>query len=180
MRQYYYVIATLPLLRFEDAPPIEIEDLYYSCRDNIRDDDLELVQSASLEPRDDRGFEVLRQWYIWETSLRNELVRQRSQKQGVDAEGYLREGEIVPGISDIAKDALSQDSPLDAEDLLDRARWMKLEELEVGHYFDLARLLVYTLKLHLLRRRSLFKVELGKEMFGEIYEHIREDIQNAE
>lgn len=180
MRQYYYVIATLPLLSFEDSPPFEMEDLYYSCRDNIREDDLELIQSVSLEPRDDRGFEVLRQWYIWEGSLRNELVKLRSQKLGEESDRYLREGEIVPGIPETAREAFSQESPLEGENLLDRARWQKLEELEVGHYFDLAKLVVYTLKLQLLKRRSFFREELGGEMFAATYGHIREDIQNAE
>jgi hypothetical protein len=174
------MIATLPLLKFEDLPPLEMEDLYYSCRDNIREDDLELVQSASLEPGENLDCEVLGQWYTWERSLRNELVRLRSQKLGEESDRFLREGEIVPGLSETAREAFSQDSPLEAENILDRARWLKLEELEVGHYFDLVKLVIYTLKLKLLKRRSFFREESGREMFEEIYGHIREDIQNAE
>lgn len=180
MRQYYYVIASLPFLQLDYAPPMEIEDLYYSCRNNINDEDLALLQSVDLEPGDSLGNEFLEKWYSWESSLRNELVQLRAQKQGIEVERYRREGEFIPGTPEIAKTAFSQDSPLTAEENLDQARWNKLDEFEVGHDFDLVKLLIYSLKLQLLQRRSRFTHELGSQKFGEIYEHVREDIQNAE
>ncbi len=179
MRQYYYVIATLPLLQPDDKPPLTLDELYYSCRGNINDDDLNLLKTASLEPSHDYGTEILKKWYTWETSLRNELVKLRSQKRGVESEKYKREGDVIPGIAETAREAVNQDSPLAGEELLNKARWTFLDELEVGHYFDTAKLLVYALKLQLLHRRSKFTTEQGKEKFEHIYQHIREDIESA-
>lgn len=180
MRQYYYMIASLPLLKSDSPPPFDIEDLFYSCRGNIKDSDLTLLETVSLEPGDSAGNEMLERWYDWETSLRNELVRLRSQRKAADSDKYLREGDVFPGVPEVAREAFTQESPLSAEEILNRARWAKLEELEVGHYFDMVKLMVYTLKLQLLQRQSRFTKELGQEKFGAVYDQIHEDIQNAE
>ncbi|MCF7913892.1 MAG: DUF2764 domain-containing protein [Spirochaetaceae bacterium] len=179
MRQYYYVIATLPLLQFEDKPPLTLDELYYSCRGNIDADDLALLETVSLEPGAAQGNELLEKWYTWETSLRNELVKLRSQKIGVESEKYRREGEVIPGIPETAREAANQDSPLAGEQILNKARWTFLEELEVGHYFDLVKLMLYALKLQLLHRRSKFTTEQGREKFEQIYQHVRKDIESA-
>ncbi|HDQ13827.1 MAG TPA: DUF2764 family protein, partial [Sediminispirochaeta sp.] len=174
MRQYYYMIASLPLLEYNSPPPLDLEQLYYSCKNNIQQDDLDLISDIRLHmPEETASKEpTLRKWLDWERSLRNELVRLRGQKQGVESERYLREGEFVPDTVLSAREAFSQDSPLEGEEVLNRARWNKLEELEVGHHFDLVKLLVYVLKLHLLLRRSHFTTEKGREKFEEIYAHI--------
>ena len=179
MRQYYYVIATLPLLQFDDKPPLTLDELYYMSRGNIASEDLSLLQTVSLEPGETYGNELLEKWYSWETSLRNELIKIRSQKLGIESEKYQREGYVIAGIAETAREAANQDSPLAGEELLNRARWNFLEELEVGHYFDLFKLMVYALKLQLLLRRSKFTTEQGREKFEQIYQHIREDIESA-
>jgi len=180
VRQYYYTIASLPLLKSDSIPPLDIDDLYYTCRGNIHDSDFSLLKTISLEPGDAGRVDFLQKWYGWETSLRNELVRLRSQKRNTDTEKHLREGDVYPGLSDLAREAFSQDSPLTAEEILNRARWSKLEELEVGHYFDMVKLMVYALKLQLLQRQNRFTDKLGREKFDAVYEQIHEDIQNAE
>lgn len=179
MRQYYYVIATLPLLQYDDKPPLTLEELYYACRGNISNEDLELLQTVSLGPSRTYGNELLEKWYTWETSLRNELLKIRCQKLGIESEKYRREGQVVPGIAETAREAANQDSPLSGEELLNKARWTFLEELESGHYFDLFKLMIYALKLQLLHRRSKFTAEQGRENFDQIYQHIREDIESA-
>lgn len=179
MRQYYYVIATLPLLQYDDKPPLTLDELYYACRDNINREDLELLQTVSLEPPRTYGTGLLEKWYTWETSLRNELLKIRSQKLGIESEKYRREGDVTPGMADTAREAANQDSPLSGEELLNKARWTYLDELESGHYFDLYKLMVYALKLQLLHRRSTFTAEQGRENFEQIYQHIREDIESA-
>jgi hypothetical protein len=173
------VIATLPLLQHDDKPPLTLEELYYACRGNISDEDLGLLQTVSLEPSRTYGNELLEKWYTWETSLRNELLKIRSQKLGTEAEKYRREGDVIPGIAETAREAANQDSPLSGEELLNKARWTFLEELESGHYFDLFKLMIYALKLQLLHRRSKFTAEQGRENFDQIYQHIREDIESA-
>ena len=48
---------------------------------------------------------------------------------------------------------------------MNRGRWQFLEDIELGHDFDLERLLVYSIKLQLLERRESLTVEKGEERF---------------
>lgn len=179
MRRYYYTISTLPLLSFEESAPFDLTQLYYMCRGNIAEEDLEILMGAGLEPKEYSSFAPLARWYEWETALRNELVTYRAQRLGWETDRYLREGEVVTGVFDVARNAASQESPLQAEELLLRARWNFLDELETGHFFELTNLVVFALKLQLLMRKELFTQERGEENFQEIYRTVREDIQSA-
>jgi hypothetical protein len=72
----------------------------------------------------------------------------------------------------VAREAYAQDSPLQAEDTLNRARWGYLDELEVGHYFDIEKILVYALRLQVLARKALFDADRGRELFDKVYSEI--------
>ena len=72
-----------------------------------------------------------------------------------------------------AREAFEHDSPLAAEDILNWERWSYLEELELGHYFDTDKVLIYYLKLQLLTRIKSFNKEKGTEKFNNIIENIK-------
>ncbi len=187
MRRYYYTLAGLPMLFFDQAPPFSFDELLYMCRGNIADDDISLLEGLSLEPKNadqeeaqpEESCEALERWYTWERALRNELVNLRAANLAWEAERHRRAGEFETGVLSAAKNAAAQDSPLAAEELLDKARWNFLEELETGKFFELTNLIVYSLKLKILLRRSTFTRENGEEKYGEIYAKIKEDIQSA-
>jgi len=179
VRRYYYTLATLPFLQYEDKAPFSMEEFFAACRENIPAEDLELLERVRLEPADPMGHPFLAEWYGWERALRNELVKLRAGKLGLEVNEYLRSGDYYIGVFDIAREAFSQDSPLDGEAVLNRARWGKIEEMEVGHFFELANLIAFALKLQLLLRKDQFTQEQGREKFDQIYRRIREDIQSA-
>ena len=108
-------------------------------------------------------------WRQWESSLRNQLVGLRAKSKGVEAEPYQVEAPLIAATEQIAREAFDQESPLQAEDILNRARWSYLDELEVVHYFDIEKILVYSLRLQILQRKALFDAEKGSEMFEKIY-----------
>ncbi|MFP4490948.1 MAG: DUF2764 family protein [Spirochaetaceae bacterium] len=185
MRRYYYTVSTLPMLSFDGEAPFSLEEFHEMCRGNIAEEDFARLTEVQLEPNTEKietgesVFEPLAKWWEWETALRNELTGYRSQKLGWEGDAYVREGEVVTGILEVARNAASQESPLQAEELLDRARWDFLDQLETGRFFEFTNLVVYSLKLQLLLRRGLFTRERGEENFQEIYRTVREDIQTA-
>jgi hypothetical protein len=179
VRRYYYTLATLPFLQYEDKAPFSTQELYEACRGNIAEEDLALLEQVRLEPADSLGNPFLAEWYGWELALRNELVKLRAGRLGLDVNEHLRPGEFFTGVFDIAREAFGQDSPLDGEAVLNRARWRKIEEMEVGRFFELANLIAFSLKLQILLRKDQFTREQGREKFDQIYQRIREDIQSA-
>jgi hypothetical protein len=123
---------------------------------------------------------VLQRWRRWEINLRNELVKIRAQKLGVDAYEFIVPSTFMMGTAELAAEASGMINPLEAERFIDRARWSYLEELEVGHYFDVERLVVYALKLQLLERIALHERERGQERFEQIFEKLKEQLNPGE
>jgi len=162
MSQYYYLIATLPMLEFGMKAPFSYEELLARCKEQISDRDLEILK---------RGLNssTSREWKDFDTDLRNEIARARANKKAKDPDKYIRgENYLNPFMAGIAHWAVSQESPKDAELYLDRIRWEKIEELKKSHYFNIDFLIVYALQLQILERWDNINKDGGIQILEEI------------
>ena len=150
---YVYLISSLPALHFEAKPPFSFEAFLSKCRDFIPQKDLEVLKSLRSEELPQPRNQTLIKLSGFETLLRNELVKLRAVRKKIPPEKYLRpNGYSGISIYHIAIAAQRNPSPLEAEKILDQARWDFLDELSLGHYFDLDFLIIYGLKLLILER----------------------------
>ena len=178
MSEYFYVVASLPLLRYDEQPPVTREYFLAACEGNIEPRHFVLVSQAGNENLEDNnhGSPVLESWINREINLRNNLVELRARKKGTDPSTQMRDCPYVPGASQVAQEAYSLDSPLEAEELLGRGRWDFLDQLESGHYFDEEKLVLYSLKLQILERRARWQAERGEAVFRENVSKVKETI----
>lgn len=148
---YIYFIASLPGLDFTGQPPFSLESFLERCDELLPAKDAGLIRGiCSGEPQD---HPAINKWLSFDTTLRNELVRIRSGHRKTEAARYLRpDGYAGTAIYHIALAAQRSHSLLEGEKILDRARWDFLDELLVGHYFDLDFLIIYAYKLLILER----------------------------
>ena len=174
MAQYYYLVASLPLLFYDSERIPSRNEFLDTCRQHISPRHYSLLDSASTTDLQVTvpGCKTLDLWRHWEIALRNELVRLRAKNRSREAQPYLVDSPVLLAPQAIAREAFAQESPLQAEDTLNRARWRYLDELEVGHYFDIDKILVYALRLQILARKALFEAEKGREMFEKVYSEI--------
>lgn len=181
MAQYYYTIASLPMLKLGEKPPYNRMDFLAFCREQLSPDDyLVLEQSAKESLKEKSNNSLLRNYKNWEINLRNELAKLRSLKTKIEAEAYLVQCEEILNLKNSAREAVNQINPLEAENFLAKLRWNFLEESEIGHFFDLEKILVYFLKLQLLEEVwSLNKIK-GEENFTQINKDIEEKIKWGE
>ena len=181
MGQYYFTVASLPDLDFETVPSMGLHDFLTLCRGTVNEHDYEILESARFDGflSEHITYPLLVQWSIFEQSLRNELVKIRAPRLGIDGEKYVKQFMYTTAAAPIARNSVKQDDPERAEAYLDKERWIFLDDLEVGHYFDIGKLIVYSLRLQLLERRKLFTAEKGKEHFQKLYEQIKTAIKNA-
>jgi len=143
MTAYYtYLISSLPMLHFGTKPPFPFDKFCQLCEGLIPDKNIDVLKKAS--------------WLAFDRALRNELVKIRAAHKKLDPLKYLRyardNGDTDPSITHIALHAYRTPSILEAEKFLDQARWRSLDELAIGHYFDIDYLIVYANKLLILER----------------------------
>ena len=170
---YYYLIASLPRLQFGAPPPLTREQFLSRCAGQVSAAHYRILAGVELfQTRPVRtGLALLDRWHERERALRNVLAVVRAERLGVESATHLRHFRRDPELAGIAKAILALDSPLAADEELDRARWHFLEELAFGHYFDLETLVVYRLKLRILERRARFDPLVGAARLDRMLAH---------
>jgi len=147
---HIYLLASLPMLQFQGQVPFSFEEFLRRCDGLIGEKDIAFLRRAS-GPQGCEGAQaipVLKRWHSFECGLRNELAKVRAQKKGLDAHQYIRQdGGADFSVVSVVRRALKTVSPIEAEKMLDEARWHYLDELALGHYFDQEILFTYALKL---------------------------------
>ena len=175
MAEYFYLVSSLPFLQFKEPSLIKHGQFLKDCSMWLSEGDMEQVRHARVDiehiPLEKITNRTLWSWIVFENSVRNELVRIRAGQMGVTPENFLRTHiDSDPTVIARVRDAAKEPSPHKAELLLLELRWNFLENLEVGHGFDVTGLIIYGLKLQLLERKMLFNVENGQKVFHIIYE----------
>lgn len=173
MSQFYFTVSSLPLLLFDADLTLSAESFVGLCKD-------QLPQSSFSEFKDaikhegktqNKTAKMLR---LWTQSLNYELARLRAQKLGWDFDEQY-EVPYFQATEATARESFNEESPLLAEEILNRARWNYLEELEIGHYFDLEKLIIYYFKLVLLNGKSLLTKANGQGQYELQYKKITEE-----
>jgi hypothetical protein len=123
------------------------------------------------------GSDFIDRWREWERGLRLNLARHRSIKTKREG-GAPVEPPIHPADAAAAavKAVVATESPLEAEILIDKARWNAIEYLQGIDYFDRNTIFAYLLKLILLERRALFKAEEGFTEYKSLYASILDSV----
>jgi hypothetical protein len=146
-------------------PPFSFERFIQNCDGIIDKGDIDVLKSVSAagQANHEAPYAALKKWRLFDTMLRNELVRIRAARKKTDPVKYIREdGYTEPDIAHIALHAYRTLSILDAEKILDEARWGFLEASAAGHYFDIDSLIIYAAKLLILERWERINMS-GKE-----------------
>jgi hypothetical protein len=172
MSQYYFAVASLPHLTYNMEKVPTVEQFLEICERNLKPRDLELIKAAIFKniESEKTGNKILDNLFIWEKNLRNRLVFLRAKKRNEPPEKYMRKNPELFIDDRFIREAFEDDSPLDAEDILNRERWAYLDNMELGHYFDEIKLVIYYLKLQILWRKKDLNKEKGAQRFNEILE----------
>ena len=159
------------MLIFDEESFYSTGDVLELCNRELNQKDRAAVEQAAryFEGGDSGPIlsKALAEFDIWERSVRAILGRLRAQKLGWDYE--VPEVADQSGADRVARDAISQSSPYEAEMILQRARWARLSEIGVNRFFDVDFLVVYLLMLRISERNLLMETEHGAERFNEIY-----------
>ena len=160
--KYYYLVASLPTLKFKGELPFSPEEFLEECRKWFTPEDLERILSADIQCPEGvcTRTELLKEWSIFDGEIREALASAREEK---------KKGEEAKE-TDIARDIMAQETPLAMEERLERIRWEFLKEKEVGYFFDLNSLVIYYLQLQILSRLGKFDKDKGESYFYKICE----------
>jgi len=185
---YYYLMAQLPSLLFEQKPPMSSEDFKTLAESLLNEADATLLGHLSIDPfpqadgnsanteiAPSTGCSFIDGWREWERAFRLNLAKHRAAHLKRENTGAV-EPPFVPAdaAAAAAKAVAGENSPLDAEIHIDRARWNAIENLEGNVYFHRNNIFAYYLKLLLLERRQAFNTDRGFSEYKSLYSEIIE------
>lgn len=170
MSEYYYLVASLPMLTLEAVPEISSDEFLAAISEHLSSFELSALETLSLLPSiGESRIESVQAWNEWETSVRNTIVGLRAKGDVSKSDNFKRSdcgffSEIDKGVVE----AFAKSNPLEREKHLERIRWAFLDDLELGHDFDIVKLAAYRLKLMLCEKRSSVSVEKGAANYDAI------------
>lgn len=171
-QHYYYFVASLPLLNFPGNSPYSAEEFFARSRELLTVQDAAVIGwilagfPVDERPRVDSS--LLKQWFSFEETFRNEQVFVRAQRLGKSPQQYMRgERRYDATLTDALQQAAKQSDPLNVERALDKIRWEQIDALLAGHYFDFDTIVAYALKLKILLRYQEIESPKGRAVFEE-------------
>lgn len=182
---YYYLIAQLPSLNYNQPAPISSADFRALCREHLSGADFALLERCALgfpaaTADADAGSPFVKGWLRHERSLALGLARERSVRLGRDvSKSAFNTADGGFEIDSLVKAALAIGNPLEAELFLDKARWDTAEALQKAAYFGVNAVFAYMLKLLLIERRSSFMPKAGFAEYRTLYASIMENAPSA-
>jgi len=143
------------MLHFGLKPPISLEGFMQLCEGLLSKSDFRTLKTSIQQDiyEQKSAQPTIKKWQEFDGALRNELVKIRASRKRIDPAKYLRQdGSTEGSIGHLALNAHRNPSLLEGERILDMERWHFLDELTVGHYFDIDFLIVYGFKLGILEK----------------------------
>ena len=158
MDNYYYCISQLPMLFFESEAFPTIVNFLQETEKWLSPVDYAVLSRADMDDvnLDGKGPEVVQKYKEFEFDLRGDLALWRANREHRTASFPLS--------------LITEGTPLEIERNLLKLRWDFVEEMETGHHFDLEALVLFFLKLQILRRLSRFEKEKGLVAFQRLCE----------
>ncbi|WP_051004289.1 hypothetical protein [Treponema primitia] len=198
MGSYYYLAAQLPNLVYGQSAPMTSAYFRELAKSLLDAEDGALLDVVSLDPElpgknaagDGRpsyaenasasGSEFIDHWREWERTLRLNVARYRAQRTKRDTAAPV-EPPIYPAdaVAAAVKAAVAVESPLEAEMVLDKARWEAIGYLQGLDNFSRNVAYAYLLKLLILERRASFKTEEGFKEYKTLYAAILSSAQSS-
>ena len=168
----FYFLSSLPALRWSEKPPMTYARFMAYCTDNLGGDYAKKLSGLQLLPDEAATSPLARQWLDFESYVRNTVAECRKAKLRGQKVTFTPHPttHLSPGDSKRLEEIMAMASPLERENALDLFRWKYLDDLAAAHFYDVASLEIYTLKLLLLEKQSSRQLEAGQAAFSTLME----------
>ena len=192
MNNYYYIVASLPVLSHdwkpgEHTPDAIRQEIMEQCPEKDRKV-IDLLESGFEDNNLTADFyraalahgnRFIREYFRFDLNVRNAKVRYLNEALGRDPKKDVMTLGEDDGTQEGFEEAAKLDAILHGKDILERERgiddlmWEKIDEMTVYDYFDLEAVLAFLAKLHIVERWYILDEKTGREMFRKLVDEVR-------
>lgn len=160
MSNAVYLVASLPMLKLGDPPPMKMEDFRYRCSGVMSEEELSALDALLSGKESDDSF--VSAYYAHEVQLKNVAGRLRASAWGPDVRFSERSfsGYDVT-FAKMVSDAFAKTDPLEREFELDKVRFWLVDELSGVCEDSIATVYAFAVKLMICSRWASLNDEAG-------------------
>ncbi len=174
MAAYYYLIASLPMLKFNEAPPLTSEKFLIEAQKELGKHPFSQVASLfSDNPASDHPY--LTNWEAFKGEVTSLLARLRANRLNFTFKEEVK-GDLK--LEARLREIVQHPNPLDGELMLMELYWEKATELSRMKVFNLEVLFTYAIQLNILERIALFTQEDGNREFNQLFTNLQSIIKS--
>jgi hypothetical protein len=160
MKKHWYLVASLPYLRFGEKPALTADGFRHACKGWLSDAESAEID-ALLENREPLNADDA--WWNLEVQLRDAIVRVRAKQRGADSSRFIKSHSgFSATLEKHVADAFTRANPLEQEMELDRIRWSLADERELTDSFGFAAVAAFAVKVRIAERWAGLDEEAGK------------------
>ena len=157
------------MIAFDGEMPFSVEQFMENARRLLSVSDSRDAMIALRLESGEAHNAMLKTWQDFERALKNEIAVARAVQRQQNPVNVVRgERMFDQEITGALTQASKAETPMDAEKILMRLQWNRLDELSLNKGFSIEFILAYAVKLKILERLNAFKSEEG----GRKLEHI--------
>jgi len=158
---YPYLLATLPALRFREAPPLTFEAFLDLCATALGSEAAEILGQLLEGSTESFGTPALEDYQGYKRSLDHQIVQIRARSLGREV---VLSTDLMPEAPlPQAEEVMHAHNPYEAELLRIRLLWDRLKQLSSGQFLNFTLVALYALKLELSHRKAKFDLAKGQE-----------------
>lgn len=195
MNNYVYIIASLPVISTKQKYPEDFdpEKILSRIKEQCSEKDrmtIDFLLDGFNDEKLDKSFyekalshknSFIKEYFRFDLNLRNAKVKYLN--QALDRPEGLDVMDIDGGVFEEAakvKDILHKQDILARERGLDDLMWEKISGMTLFNYFDMAVILAFIAKLHIIDRWLKLDEKSGKEMFRKLVDEVRGTFKGVE
>lgn len=169
MDKFYYIVSQLPTLFYDKESFMTIDRFMEEAGKWLAHRDYRILSMVDMNDtsQDMEGPRLWRDYRAFEKRFREDLAAWRKS---------LRSGQEYKPVH-FPSSLVNEGNPLEVEKKLLEYRWNTIEAWEREHDFDLEFLILYLLKLQILRRLASFNKDKGMEVFQEVVNIHLDDLE---
>lgn len=166
---YYYLIASLPLLKFGEGLPFPLSHFINRCRQEVTEHHFSELNHLISGNYSKSNNHYIKHWGKITSALRNASAVLRAKKLGkqIDLDIRLMEHADQELYQRVAK-VFENLNPLTREIALDRLRWDLVKSVFAGDQFAFTAIMSYGLKMQILDRWQSISTEAGEKQLAKI------------
>jgi hypothetical protein len=160
--KHYYLVASLPYLRFGEKSPISRDVFIDECRKWLDQDELDIVERMDIKEPDasPEDIPLVAEWKEFDSGLKAVIAEYRLENKHA----------VKRTLPEHLKNVFDETNPLTREKMIEKIRWSYIEGEEHKYLFETKTLALYMLKIQILERLAEFDQKKGKKRFEDLCE----------